>query len=148
MPSPDPAGALPMADESQDRAVLPQMDVATGVPKLGEQFLSYLIPAERLEEKLGDMEEGFRLIEPVMYRQVILRLAAELSGTVFRVFPMGEPWLNLVARGCVVFEAIIAFDRDLAGFHVQEHLAESSAVRIFALTHCDPYTLISENTGV
>jgi hypothetical protein len=93
-------------------------------------------------------EEGFRLIEPVMYRQVILRLAAELSGTVFRVFPMGEPWLNLVARGCVVFEAIIAFDRDLAGFHVQEHLAESSAVRIFALTHCDPYTLISENTGV
>ena len=38
---------------------------------------------------------------------------------------MGGPWLDLVVRGCVVFEAIAAFDRDLAGFHVQDHVAEA-----------------------
>ena len=38
---------------------------------------------------------------------------------------MGGPWLDLVVPGCVVFEAIAAFDRDHAGFHVQFHVAEA-----------------------
>jgi len=46
---------------------------------------------------------------------------------------MGEPWLNRVARGGVVFEAVVAFDRDLAGFHVQDHLAEASTIILVAV---------------
>jgi hypothetical protein len=38
---------------------------------------------------------------------------------------MGGPWLDLVVRGCVVFEAIAAFNGDLAGCHVQDHVAEA-----------------------
>ena len=46
---------------------------------------------------------------------------------------MGAPWLNLVARGCVVFEAIVAFNRDLAGFHVQDHVAEASTAVLISV---------------
>ncbi len=32
------------------------------VPRLGEQLLSFLVAPERLEERLGDMEQGFRVM--------------------------------------------------------------------------------------
>src|SRR5579864_4836753 len=46
---------------------------------------------------------------------------------------MGGPWLNLVVRGCVVFEAIVALNRDLAGFHVQDHVAEASTAVLISV---------------
>src|SRR5208282_155906 len=46
---------------------------------------------------------------------------------------MGGPWLDLVVRGCVVFEAIAAFDRDLAGSHVQDHVAEASTAVLISV---------------
>ncbi len=45
----------------------------------------------------------------------------------------GTQQLNLVVRGGVVSEAIVSFDRDLAGFHVQDHVAEASTVVLISV---------------
>jgi len=46
---------------------------------------------------------------------------------------MGGPWLNLVGRGCVVFEAIVPLNRDLAGFHIQDHVAEAATAVLISV---------------
>jgi len=41
---------------------------------------------------------------------------------------VGGPWLDLVARGCVVFKPIVAFEGDFAGFHVQDYVSEDATI--------------------
>lgn len=41
--------------------------------------------------------------------------------------------LHLVGRGCVVLEAVIAFNGDLAGFQVQDYVAEAPTIILVAV---------------
>src|SRR5260370_35342111 len=61
------------------------------------------------------------------------RPCRQISGYCYVRVSMGEPWLHLVQRGRVVLDAVIAFNRDLAGFHVQDHVAEPSTAVLISV---------------
>src|SRR5579863_5812331 len=61
------------------------------------------------------------------------RVCRRISECCFLGASTGGPWLNLVVRGCVVFEAIISFDPDRAALHVQDHVTEASTTDLISV---------------
>ena len=53
------------------------------------------------------------------------QVAPEFLGAAFRLLQRVSQWLHLLRRGGVVLEAVIAFNRDFAAFHVQDYVAEA-----------------------
>ena len=79
-------------------------------------------------------QECFRLIKPVVNREIVLRFSTELPRAVLCVFEWMGQYLHLVRGHRVVFP-IVALDRQFARAHIEDDISETTAIVLISERH-------------